>query len=109
MSGGAGSLPQMTFKRNVGGRNGRYIFGRDPHGFGCFNRSTTNGTGNFDDFRLGGLGNVMGAVIGGLAVGVIQSVSGLFLPIQLQNLTLFCVFILTLALKPEGLIGRRAS
>jgi len=58
---------------------------------------------------LGGLGNVMGAVIGGLAVGVIQSVSGLFLPIQLQNLTLFCVFILTLALKPEGLIGRRAS
>jgi len=56
---------------------------------------------------LGGLGNVMGAVIGGLAVGVIQSVSSLFLPIQLQNLTLFCVFILTLALKPEGLIGRR--
>ncbi len=58
---------------------------------------------------LGGLGNVMGAVIGGLAVGVIQSVSSLFLPIQLQNLTLFCVFILTLALKPEGLIGRRTG
>ena len=33
------------------GRNGRYIFGRDPHGFVGFNRSTTNGTGNFDDFR----------------------------------------------------------
>jgi branched-chain amino acid transport system permease protein len=56
---------------------------------------------------LGGLGNVLGAVIGGIAVGIIQSVSSLFLPIQLQNLTLFCVFILTLALKPEGLIGRR--
>ena len=33
MSGEAVLLPQMTFKRNVGGRNGRYIFGRDPHGF----------------------------------------------------------------------------
>ena len=58
MSGEAGSLPQMTFKRNVGGRNGRYIFGRDPHGFIGLNRSTTNATGNFNDFRLGGLGNV---------------------------------------------------
>ena len=40
------------------GRNGRYIFGRDPHGFGCFNRSTTNGTGNSNDLRAIGLGNV---------------------------------------------------
>ncbi|WP_151446291.1 branched-chain amino acid ABC transporter permease [Lacisediminimonas profundi] len=57
---------------------------------------------------LGGLGNVMGAVIGGLAVGVIQSLSGLFLPLQLQNIVLFIVFILTLALRPEGLIHRKA-
>jgi branched-chain amino acid transport system permease protein len=57
---------------------------------------------------LGGLGNVLGAVAGGLAVGVIQSLSGLFLPIQLQNLVLFIVFILTLAFRPEGLL-RRAS
>jgi branched-chain amino acid transport system permease protein len=57
---------------------------------------------------LGGLGNVLGAVVGGLAVGVIQSLSGLFLPIQLQNLVLFVVFILTLALRPEGLLRRRA-
>ncbi|MDP1654536.1 MAG: branched-chain amino acid ABC transporter permease [Hylemonella sp.] len=53
---------------------------------------------------LGGLGNVLGAVVGGLAVGVIQSVSGLYLPLQLQNLVLFVVFILTLALRPEGLL-----
>lgn len=53
---------------------------------------------------LGGLGNVLGAVVGGLAVGVIQSVSGLFLPLQLQNTVLFIVFILTLALRPEGLL-----
>lgn len=55
---------------------------------------------------LGGLGNVLGAVVGGLAVGVIQSLSGLFLPLQLQNMVLFIVFILTLALRPEGLLRR---
>jgi branched-chain amino acid transport system permease protein len=55
---------------------------------------------------LGGLGNVLGAVVGGLGVGVIQSLSGLFLPIQLQNMVLFVVFILTLAFRPEGLLRR---
>jgi branched-chain amino acid transport system permease protein len=56
---------------------------------------------------LGGLGSVAGAVVGGLAVGVIQSVSGLVFPIQLQNLVLFVVFIAVLALRPEGLVGAR--
>ena len=54
---------------------------------------------------LGGLGNVLGAVVGGLAVGTIQSLSSLVFPIQLQNLVLFLVFILVLALRPEGLVG----
>jgi branched-chain amino acid transport system permease protein len=56
---------------------------------------------------LGGLGNVLGAVIGGLAVGVIQTMSTLVLPIQLQNLALFIVFILVLALRPEGLLRQK--
>lgn len=58
---------------------------------------------------LGGLGSVTGAIIGGIAVGVIQSLSALLLPIQLQNLALFTVFILTLALMPEGIMGKRRS
>jgi branched-chain amino acid transport system permease protein len=56
---------------------------------------------------LGGLGNVLGAVLGGLAVGVVQTLSTLVLPIQLQNLVLFVVFILVLALRPEGLLRQR--
>jgi branched-chain amino acid transport system permease protein len=56
---------------------------------------------------LGGLGSVAGAVFGGLTVGVIQSLSSLFFPIQLQNLVLFMVFIIVLAIRPEGLIGAR--
>jgi branched-chain amino acid transport system permease protein len=56
---------------------------------------------------LGGLGSVAGAVAGGLAVGVIQAVSALLFPIQLQNLVLFVVFIAVLALRPQGLVGAR--
>lgn len=56
---------------------------------------------------LGGLGNVLGAVIGGLMVGVIQTLSTLVFPIQLQNLVLFVVFILVLALRPEGLLRQK--
>jgi branched-chain amino acid transport system permease protein len=53
---------------------------------------------------LGGLGDVAGAVAGGVAVGIIQSISGLFFPIQLQNLVLFVVFLGVLAFRPEGLL-----
>jgi branched-chain amino acid transport system permease protein len=54
---------------------------------------------------LGGLGSIAGAVVGGIAVGVIQSVSTLVFPIQLQNLVLFVLFIAVLAARPEGLLG----
>jgi branched-chain amino acid transport system permease protein len=53
---------------------------------------------------LGGLGDVAGAVAGGIAVGIIQSVSGLVFPIQLQNMVLFVVFLAVLAFRPEGLL-----
>jgi branched-chain amino acid transport system permease protein len=36
---------------------------------------------------------------------VIQAVSSLVFPIQLQNLVLFIVFILVLAIRPQGLVG----
>jgi len=53
---------------------------------------------------LGGLGDVAGALAGGLAVGVIQSLSALVFPIQLQNLVLFVAFIGVLAMRPQGLL-----
>lgn len=57
---------------------------------------------------LGGLGSVLGALVGGLIVGVIQSMSTLVMPIQLQNLALFVVFITFLAFRPQGLLGKGA-
>ena len=55
---------------------------------------------------LGGLGSVLGAVAGGLLVGMIQSLSTLVMPIQLQNLALFAIFIALLACRPQGLLGK---
>jgi branched-chain amino acid transport system permease protein len=54
---------------------------------------------------LGGLGSVMGAIIGGVAVGIIQSLSTLVMPIQVQNLALFVIFIALLTFRPQGLLG----
>lgn len=57
---------------------------------------------------LGGLGSVTGALVGGVVVGVIQSVSALLMPVQYQNLVLFIIFITVLAFRPEGLISSRS-
>jgi branched-chain amino acid transport system permease protein len=57
---------------------------------------------------LGGMGSVPGAVIGGLAVGVVESLSGLYFGESLGQLGIFLIFILVLLLRPTGLFGARA-
>jgi branched-chain amino acid transport system permease protein len=54
---------------------------------------------------LGGLGSIAGATLGAFLVGLVQSVSGLLLPLQLQNVTLFVVFVAVLLVRPDGLFG----
>jgi branched-chain amino acid transport system permease protein len=56
---------------------------------------------------LGGLGSVAGATLGAFVVGLVQSASGLFVPLQLQNVVLFVVFVVILLVRPQGLFGLR--
>jgi len=56
---------------------------------------------------LGGLGSIPGAFVGGLAIGLVQSLTLLVLPFQLQNVGVFVAFLLVLYLRPQGLFGRR--
>jgi branched-chain amino acid transport system permease protein len=56
---------------------------------------------------LGGLGSVPGAYVGGLLIGLVQSVTLLILPLQLQNAGVFVAFLVVLYLRPQGLFGRR--
>jgi branched-chain amino acid transport system permease protein len=57
---------------------------------------------------LGGMGSVTGALIGGLFVGVVESLSGLFLGESLGQIGIFAMFILVLLFRPSGLFGERA-
>ena len=56
---------------------------------------------------LGGMGSVVGGLIGGLFVGVVESLSGLYLGESLGQLGIFVMFILVLLLRPNGLFGER--
>lgn len=55
---------------------------------------------------LGGMGSFGGAFWGGLVIGIVQQVSTLVLPLQLQNATIFVVFLLILLFRPNGIFGR---
>jgi branched-chain amino acid transport system permease protein len=57
---------------------------------------------------LGGMGSVPGALIGGLVVGVVESLSGLFLGESLGQIGIFLVFIAVLLVRPTGLFGAKA-
>lgn len=57
---------------------------------------------------LGGLGSIRGAFLGGLTIGLVQQLSGLVLPNQLQNTAIFVCFLVIILLRPEGLFGRAA-
>ena len=55
---------------------------------------------------LGGMGSIGGAFWGGMTIGLVQQLSTLVLPLQLQNAAIFVVFVLILLLRPQGLFGR---
>jgi branched-chain amino acid transport system permease protein len=55
---------------------------------------------------LGGMGNIIGALVGGIIIGLAESVGAAFLPGQLKQFIIYFIFILVLLFKPEGLFGR---
>jgi branched-chain amino acid transport system permease protein len=57
---------------------------------------------------LGGMGSFAGALVGGLLIGVVESLSGLFLGESLGQIGIFAIFIAVLLLRPTGLFGARA-
>jgi branched-chain amino acid transport system permease protein len=55
---------------------------------------------------LGGLNSLPGAVVGGLVLGVAESLAGAYLAIEFKNTLAFLVIIGVLLVRPEGLLGR---
>jgi branched-chain amino acid transport system permease protein len=58
---------------------------------------------------LGGLGSIPGAIVGGLAIGVVEQLSGFFVETSLRQVVYFVIFIAVLAVRPAGLFGQRGA
>jgi branched-chain amino acid transport system permease protein len=56
---------------------------------------------------LGGMGSVPGAVVGGMIIGIAESVSTLFLPTDYRDSIAFAIMVLILLVRPRGLFGQR--
>jgi branched-chain amino acid transport system permease protein len=57
---------------------------------------------------LGGMGSFAGALLGGLLVGVVESLGGLWWGESLGQLGIFALFISVLLFRPQGFFGARA-
>ena len=55
---------------------------------------------------LGGYNSLVGSLVGGLLIGVIESFSGFYLSVHLKEAVYFVIFILILFFRPAGLFGR---
>jgi branched-chain amino acid transport system permease protein len=54
---------------------------------------------------LGGIGNIPGAVLGGLVIGFVESLSGQFIGNSWSDVVIFSILILVLVFRPNGLLG----
>ena len=57
---------------------------------------------------LGGMGSFAGALVGGLLIGVVESLGGLWFGDSLGQMGIFAIFIVVLLVRPQGLFGARA-
>ena len=55
---------------------------------------------------FGGIGSIPGAFLGGILLGIIESMAKAYISTQLANSIVFAVLILTLLIRPAGLLGK---
>jgi branched-chain amino acid transport system permease protein len=56
---------------------------------------------------LGGIGNIAGAMLGGILIGLVESLGGQYIAVRWTDVIIFSILILVLVLKPSGLLGLR--
>ena len=56
---------------------------------------------------LGGIGSVPGAMLGGILLGVIESLGKAYISTELSDAIVFGVLVVVLLVKPSGLLGKR--
>jgi branched-chain amino acid transport system permease protein len=56
---------------------------------------------------IGGFGSIPGALVGGLIVGIVESLAGFYLPEGFKDIAAYVVVLVMLAVLPEGLFGEK--
>jgi branched-chain amino acid transport system permease protein len=72
-----------------------------------FNMGFFPGLKAFTAAVLGGIGNIRGAVLGAVMLGLIESVSSVCIGSEWRNVVAFSVLVLVLVFRPTGLLGER--
>ncbi len=86
---------------------GGLIFGL-YYNFTSFIIGFTAGLRAFTAAVLGGIGNVPGAMVGGLLIGLIEAMAGQFIAAAWADVIIFSILVLVLVFRPAGLFGRLA-
>src|SRR4030081_143840 len=58
---------------------------------------------------LGGMGSIEGALLGGICVGVVQSLSSYYVAPAFGQLFFFVLFLLVMIFRPNGLLGQKGA
>ncbi len=83
---------------------GSLVFGF-YYGFTAFYIGYTTGLRAFTSAVLGGIGSIHGAVVGGLIIGLIQSLGGQLLEVRWTDVIIFSILIVVMVFRPTGLFG----
>jgi branched-chain amino acid transport system permease protein len=86
---------------------GGLIFGL-YYNFTSFIIGFTAGLRAFTAAVLGGIGNVPGAMVGGVLIGLIEAMASQFIAAAWADVIIFSILVLVLVFKPAGLFGRIA-
>jgi branched-chain amino acid transport system permease protein len=86
---------------------GGLIFGL-YYNFTSFIIGFTAGLRAFTAAVLGGIGNVPGAMLGGVIIGLIEAMGGQFIATAWTDVIIFSILVLVLVFRPAGLLGRVA-
>ncbi|MFM8635648.1 MAG: branched-chain amino acid ABC transporter permease [Planctomycetia bacterium] len=74
-----------------------------------FQMGFQNGLYAFTAAVLGGIGSIPGAVVGGLLIGLVRSLSTAYVGERWAGAIVFAILIVILVFRPEGLLGRRTK
>jgi branched-chain amino acid transport system permease protein len=58
---------------------------------------------------VGGFGSLPGAIVGGLIIGIVESLSGFYLPEGFKDIAAYIVVLIMLMVKPNGLFGDKLT